>query len=783
MKRWIRSKYNPCLTLGENGMKATGSEKFAKLSREIAGEGMVLLKNNGTLPLNENNTVAIFGVHQIEYVKGGTGSGNVTVEKIVNVYDGLKEKESEGKIKICTAPSEYYLEIIPQLLENTSTEGLLLADPFVEEPCLPTEMIENAGKEADVAICVIGRNSGEERDRTNTKGDFYLSDEEEKLITDVKANFEKIVIVVNSGGIIDFARFEKDEKISAVLMGWQAGQEGGAATADVLCGDVCPSGKLTDTIAEKLEDYPAADTFYESDYYVKYYEDIYVGYRYFETFAKEKVIYPFGFGLSYTSFETDKLSATDDGTTIKVTVSVKNTGTVPGKETVQVYYNMPQGRLGKPLYQLAVFAKTKLIAPGETEIITMEFPISRMASYDDLGKCEKSAYVLEKGDYFIYVGTNIRDIKKLDYFYSVKDEYITLEKLTPRCVPYKLEKRLIGDGSYESLLTGSKPEFDYKEIAENTAEPPQSLMTLEDVVDGKCSIDSFIKQLTDAEKAQLLCGTANPGTWGRGPFNGWADSGVSNTAGFGNCGRLGIPPIMTADGPAGLRLMSDLGMGATAWPIATMLACTWNTDLLYEYGVAIATEVKENNIGTWLGPGLNIHRNPICGRNFEYYSEDPIISGVMASAVIKGVQSMKIAATPKHFACNNKETNRKKSDSVISERAMREIYLKGFEIAVKEANPWLIMTSYNLINGYNASANYDLITGVLRDEWGYNGAVTTDWISYGLHGFEVKAGNDIKMPWGYPQEINDFVMSEMLPKSYIDACVKRILELIIKIDC
>ena len=333
------------------------------------------------------------------------------------------------------------------------------------------------------------------------------------------------------------------------------------------------------------------------------------------------------------------------------------------------------------------------------------------------------------------------------------------------------------------MALGTKPEFDYKDIPENTAEAPQKLMKLIDVAEGRCSIDSFIKQMTPSEKYQLLSGTAEPGKWGRGPFNGWADSGVSNTAGFGNIGRLGIPPIMTADGPAGFRLMADLGMSATAWPVATMLACTWDKEILYEYGVAVATEVKENNIGTWLGPGLNIHRNPICGRNFEYYSEDPIVSGVMASAVIKGVQSLNISATPKHFACNNKETNRKKSDSIISERAMREIYLKGFEIAVKDANPWLIMTSYNMINGYNASVNYDLLTGILRGEWGYNGAITTDWVSYGIHGFEVKAGNDIKMPWGYPQELDDFVLSEILPKTYVDACIKRILELIIKIDC
>ena len=783
MKRWIRSKYNPCLPLGINGARATGSKEFAALARKIGVEGIVLLKNNGVLPLAGDDKVAVFGVHQIEYVKGGTGSGNVTVDHIVNIYDGLKEKAAEGKVQLHTAPSEYYVAIIPELLKNASTKGLLLADPFVEEPECPVEIICDAAKTADVAICVLGRNSGEERDRAGTKGDFYLSEAEENLIKHIKEYFEKVVVLVNSGGIIDFAGFEKDPGISAVVMGWQGGQEGGAAMADVLCNDVCPSGKLTDTVAVSFEDYPSADTFYESDDYVKYYEDIYVGYRYFETFAKEKVVYPFGFGLSYTSFEVKSTSASDDGKKITVKATVKNVGNVAGKEVVQVYYSAPQGKLGKPIYELAVFGKTGLLAPGNEETLTMEFDIRSMASYDDLGKCQKSAYVLEKGLYYIYVGTNVRDIAKVDYCYRVDEEYLVTEQLSSKCVPYKLEKRLVGTGAYEQLNVRSKPEFVYKELPKSEAIAPEKPMKLEDVADGKCSMDSFVKQLSLEEKAKLLCGTANPGAWGRGPFNGWADSGVSNTAGYGNCEKWGIPPIMTGDGPAGLRLLADLGMAATAWPIATMLACTWNVELLCQYGVAVATEVKENNIGTWLGPGLNIHRNPICGRNFEYYSEDPVVSGVMAAAVIKGVQSMKIAATPKHFACNNKETNRKKSDSIVSERALREIYLKGFEIAVKEADPWLLMTSYNLINGYNASVNYDLLTGILREEWGYEGAVTTDWISYGLHGFEAKAGNDIKMPWGYAQEISDFVMSEVLPESYIDACVKRVLELIIKIDC
>ena len=780
--RWLRSKYNPCLPLGENGTRVTGSQKHLALSRAISAEGVVLLKNNGALPLGKNDTAAIFGVHQIDYIKGGTGSGNVSVDHIVGIYDGLKEKAAEGKLRLCTAPSEYYIKILPELKEKSGAKGNLFWDPSVKEPHFPEEIVHEAAKTAKVALFVIGRNSGEERDRSGEKGDFYLSDTEEELLGAIEASFETIVVIVNSGGIVDFARFEKDGKISAVLMGWQGGQEGGGALADILCGDVCPSAKLTDTVAERLEDYPSLDTFYESDDYVKYYEDIYVGYRYFETFRPEKVVYPFGFGLSYTNFEISGLSATDDGEKITVSASFRNTGDCAGKEVLEVYYSAPDGKLKKPRLELAAFAKTKLLAPGETERLTAEFRISDMASYDDLGKCEKSAYILEGGTYRVYAGTSVRDVTQLQYHYDVKEEYRVIEKLSPRCVPYRLEKRMAG-GEWEPLPTGGMPSFDYKDLPQSEAKAPEEAVRLSDVADGKCDIDSFIKALTQKEKESLLCGTADPGAWGRGAFNGFADPGVSNTAGFGNCERLGIPPMMTADGPAGFRLAEDLGMAATAWPIASMLASTWNTELLSAYGKAAAAEVKENNIGVWLSPGLNIHRNPICGRNFEYYSEDPVVSGKMAAAVIRGVQSLKIAATPKHFACNNKETNRKWCDSVVSERALREIYVKGFEIAVKEASPWLIMSSYNLINGYNASANYDLLTGILRDEWGYEGAVTTDWDSSGLHGFEVKAGNDIKMPWGYPQEIHDFIGSKVLPLACVDASVKRILELILKIDC
>ena len=788
MRRWIRSNYQPCLPLGENQTRITGSKTHRDLARRIAAEGIVLLKNNGVLPLKKSDKIAIFGIHQIDYIKGGTGSGNVVVDHITNLYESMRAKSAEGKCDLFIPLSEYYSEICPKLRENLTYNESLFAEAFLPEIEIPTEKIEEAAAFSDTAIFIISRNSGECNDRKSEKGDFYLDDIEETLLDILEQTFSNVVIVLNVGGIVDVARFANDNKISAVLLSWQGGCEGGGAVADVLCGDVNPSGKLTDTLAGKFDDYPSSETFNESDDYVKYYEDIYVGYRYFETIegAADKVIYPFGFGLSYTTFEICDLNANDDGSQITINAKVKNIGEYAGREVVQVYYKAPIGRLGKPARELATFKKTKLLQPGEIEEVTMTFSISDMASYDDTGKCEKSAYILEGGDYLLFVGNDVRNSVEIGYKYHIDEEFIVLERLSSKCIPYRLEKRLLCDGSYEELQTGWRTQFTYE--CENLEDKPipDKLVTLDEVADGKYSIESFMKQLSRVEKFSLLCGTNTYGynkKWSEGPFNGWSSSGVANTSGIGNINRLGVPAIMTADGPAGLRILADVGITTTAWPIATMLACTWDPELVFQYGKAAATEVKENNMGIWLAPGMNIHRNPLCGRNFEYYSEDPVLSGKMASAVVKGVQFINIAATPKHFACNNKEKNRIMSDSIVSERALREIYLKGFEIVVKEAKPWAIMTSYNMLNGHYTSANYDLITGILRNEWGYDGCVMSDWGSYGIHGLEVKAGNDVKMPFGYVGVLDDFNRSQQLTDAEVDSCVKRVLQLIMKIDC
>ena len=502
--------------------------------------------------------------------------------------------------------------------------------------------------------------------------------------------------------------------------------------AELLLGKGNPSGKLTDTFAASLDDYPSTENFHESCDYVNYTEDIYVGYRYFETIpgAKEKVIYPFGYGLSYTDFRVHTDSVWETSKHIFAEVHVTNTGNMAGKEVVQLYFNGPQGLLGNPALRLAAFEKTRLLQPGETQVVYLSFEKADMASYDDLGKIQKSAYILEKGIYRFYIGISVRDTEEAAYTFELT-ENIIVKQLSAHLVPTSLKERMLSDGTFEML-----PQYECNDMNECAFE---KLKTEEedcivpevrwcsrrkwfdncgrkqfiDVAEGKLSLDEFMAQLSDKELLHLLGGQPN--------------TGVANTFGLGNLPEYGVPSVMTADGPAGLRLNIGCTVNTTAWPCATLLACTWNPALVWQVGKAGAKEVKENNLAVWLTPAVNIHRNPMCGRNFEYYSEDPLIAGKMGAAMVKGIQSQHIAASVKHFTANNKETNRKNSDSRVSERALREIYLKGFEIIVKEAQPWTIMSSYNAVNGHRTSESYELLTDILRGEWGFEGIVMTDW--------------------------------------------------------
>ena len=809
MERWARAKYQPVLPLGEDGRRITGSREHITLSKNAAKEGMVLLKNEGgLLPLKKGSKVALFGKATFDYVKGGGGSGDVTVAYTRNLYEGLKEKA--GYVEIFEELASFYRENVKEQYAGGREPGM------TAEPAVPEELLKKAAAFTDTAIISICRFSGEGWDRKSIydkkgkednvaiagqeekqdskdelfeDGDFYLTHAENAMVEAVKKNFTKIVVVMNVGGMVDTDWFAADDKIRSVLMAWQGGIEGGLAAAELLIGDGNPSGKLTDTFAKRLEDYPSTYNFHESDDYVEYTDDIYVGYRYFETIpgAAEKVNYPFGFGLSYTRFSLSAPIVEKRGHHIRVMVDVCNMGEMAGKEVVQVYYSAPQGKLGKPARELAAFRKTRLLQPGESQTVVLRFTINDMASYDDLGKVAKSAYVLEKGEYRFYIGTSVRDTVE-DNFVMVLEEDIITEQLSSRMVPTQLGKRMLADGQYEELPQGEPVDTDASIFplkltpAEADGVTPvvrrresyhlwgytDNRPKLIDVAEGRMSPDEFVAQLPDRELAELLGGQPNMG--------------VANTFGYGNLPDYGVPNIMTADGPAGVRIAPQCGVCTTAWPCSTLLACTWNPELVEQVGAAGGAEAKENNIGAWLTPAVNIHRSPLCGRNFEYYSEDPFLVGKMAGAMVTGIQSNHVAATVKHFALNNKETNRRESDSRASERAIREIYLKGFEIIVKEAKPWSIMSSYNIINGHRASENRELLEDILRGEWGFDGMVTTDWWTCGEHYKEVKAGNDIKMGLGFPERLLEAMEKGALTRDEMEICARRILGLILKID-
>ena len=804
VKKWARSRFQPNLPLGEDQMKVTASSAHLTLARRAGREGIVLLKNrNHMLPVKKGVRLALFGKGVFDYVKGGGGSGDVTVSHVRNLYDGLTMREEP--VSVYEPLAQFYKEDVKRQYQDGAIPGMTV------EPEVPIQLLQEAKQNADMALIVISRFSGEGWDRQSVEyegavpseieqaewskrifenSDYCLTNREQAMVDAVCANFTDVAVILNVGGMVDTSWFVKEDKISSVLMAWQGGMEGGLAMADILLGEESPSGKLPDTFASCIEDYPSTEGFHESPDYVDYTEDIYVGYRYFETMegAKGRVNYPFGYGLSYTTFRIEVLWAGEKDGEIAVGVKVTNTGDYSGKEVVQVYYGAPQGLLGKPARELIAYQKTEKLEPGQAQVLTISFPVDAMASYDDLGKVTEAAYVLEKGIYSFYVGNSVRDAVKIDYIYELLKDRVT-QKLTHRAAPSQLKERMCSDGSMEKLPLTQPNDFmenglgwseDETEcVVPAVREIPRYLLftqdaakehriLLEDVAEGKADLEEFMEQLSDSDMAELLGGQPN--------------TGVANTFGFGNLPEYGVPNIMTADGPAGLRIAPECGVCTTAWPCATMLAATWNPELVKEVGHAAAGEVKENNIAVWLAPAMNIHRSPLCGRNFEYYSEDPVLTGTIASAMVDGIQSRHIGATVKHFACNNKETNRKNSDSRVSERALREIYLKGFEICVKSSQPWALMTSYNLVNGYRASENKDLMDGILRGEWGYQGVITTDWWTKGEHYKEVKAGNDIKVGTGYPERVLKALEQGLITREEIEVCVRRVLELILKID-
>ncbi|GLX67183.1 glycoside hydrolase family 3 C-terminal domain-containing protein [Paenibacillus glycanilyticus] len=714
-------------------------EGFAAFSRKVAAEGAVLVKNEGqVLPIQTGDNVAIFGRTQVNYYRSGTGSGgSVNVTHTTNLLDGMRSKAGIQVNEVLAAAYEKWIEQNP--FDNGG--GGWAAEPWHQkEMPLTAELVAEARSQSEKAIVVIGRTAGEDQDNAVKPGSYLLTDEEMDMLKQVASQFEQTAVVLNVSNIIDMSWLNRADmkSIPAVVYAWQGGMEGGNAIADVLAGDVTPSGKLTDTIAYSIEDYPSTRN-YGNELDNRYEEDIYVGYRYFETFAPEKVQFEFGYGLSYTSFtqvpEQAKTVVKNGKEVIELSVTVTNTGAVyAGKETVQVYFEAPQGELGKPARALAAFAKTKELQPGESQQLVLSFPVQAMASYDDAGVTGyPSAYVLEAGMYRIYAGSSVRQVTEVSIKgndgYAVETLQV-VEQLEEAMAPTISFSRMKPgprkeDGTYE--LTAAEVPVRKISLAERIEQNlPVTLeqtgnqgYNLQDVADGKASMEAFVAQFSDEDLAAIVRGEGmsspkvTPGTAS-------AFGGVSeNLLGY------GIPVACTADGPSGIRM--DSGHKATQVAIGTLLAATWNTELIEELYVLEGQELLSNDIDALLGPGLNIRRSPLNGRNFEYFSEDPLVSGAFAAACTRGIMKGGSNATLKHFACNNQEQYRHRVNAVVSERALREIYLKGFEIAVKEGGANSIMTSYNPVNGHWAASNYDLNTTILRGEWGFKGIVMTDW--------------------------------------------------------
>lgn len=844
-------------------------------SRRIASQGMVLLENDGALPFSEDiRRIALFGNGARATIKGGTGSGDVNSRFIVNVEQGLKEAGFEVTTDnwlnrydetVCQMKEAYFAKMRQKLAKDGPAVFLeILTNPFHAPETVPVsdEDIRESGAEA--AVYVLSRNSGEGRDRQDVPGEYELSDEEKEAIRKLAVSYSKFVVVLNVGGVIDTKFLRNTKGIGAILLMSQAGNIGGYALADVLIGKAVPSGHLTTTWAENYRDYPEADSFsfnngnLDDEYYR---EGIYVGYRYFDTFGI-KPAYPFGYGKSYTDFAVTVEDVKADARLVEVTVKVTNTGvSYAGKEVVQVYYSAPAGRLEKPYQELAAYAKTGEIVPGESETLTVTYPTSSMASYDT----KKAAFVMEAGTYYIRVGNHSRNTHVAAAFCLDKDAVteILSNRLTPDCEIEELSAENAVPYTYETEKAEKEaaPQIPLKaaDFTAKTAEyrkenveiipvrdaGTDTVWKLADVIERKATLDELVGQLT-VEELAALCVGASRGGLGNATVIGSASVSCPGAAGDTTSELLeerGVTNIALADGPAGLRLvksfMTDKGQNlipgmaempmpelemlmagapkppvpegavtyyqyCTAIPIATLLAQTWDTSLIEEAGDIVGEEMEEFGVTLWLAPGMNIQRNPLCGRNFEYYSEDPLVAGICAAADTKGVQKHRgTGTTIKHFACNNQEDNRMHTNAHVSERALREIYLKGFEIAVKTSQPLSIMTSYNLLNGIHTANNYDLITAIARDEWGFGGVVMTDWGTTGSIDMEpgkqykyghsnaagcVWAGNDLNMP-GSKEDVEEIMrsvgakegkVSYPLTKADLQACAKRVLSVVMK---
>lgn len=696
--------------------------KYLETAAKAVAEGIVMLKNdNNALPLAPEEEVSVFGRIQLNYYKSGTGSGGmVNVSKVTGIVDGL----IEAGVKI----NEELLETYRKWSKNNPFD---LGEGWGSEPWsqkempLDSETVKKASEKSSAAIVIIGRTAGEEMDAKLEEGSYLLTADELDMIEKVRREFKKMIVLLNVGGLVDMSFVDKYAPDS-VLYVWQGGMTGGTGTAAVLTGKISPSGKLPDTIAYNVSDYPSAPYFGDKERNF-YKEDIFVGYRWFETFAKDKVRYPFGYGLSYTTFDIKPINTTGNGIEVTLTVNVTNTGKYNGKEVVQAYCEAPQGKLGKASRILCGFEKTKELAPGESQELEIKIQLSDLMSYDDSGVSGNlSCWVMEAGDYTFYVGNDVRSA--VPALTVTQPNTAVWKKCVQALAPVIPFDRIRAVGSGDDLTYKTEPvplnkaDESQRRIYRLPKEIPYTGdrgIKLADVKNKKNNMNEFIAQLSDYDLECII----------RGEGMGSPRVTAGTASAFGGVtdelSAFGIPAGCCSDGPSGMRL--DCGTKAFSLPNGTMIASTFNKELITELFEFMGTEMTANNVECLLGPGMNIHRHPLNGRNFEYFSEDPFLTGSMASAELIGLHNAGVTGTIKHFCGNNQETNRHFLDSVISERALREIYLKGFEIAVKRGKADSIMTTYGSVNGIWTAGSFDLNTTILREEWGFKGFTMTDW--------------------------------------------------------
>lgn len=743
----MKSENNLLSTL-KNGEKGPVKE-LKPLCRKMAAEGSILLKNDrGLLPLKNKSKLAVFGRIQEHYYKSGTGSGGrVNTEEKPSLIEAL---EKDQDIIIDKSLKKIYADWISENpFESTSAWA---KEPWSQkEMPIDDEIVFSAAKNNDAALILIGRSSGEDHDNSVAEGSYLLTKEEYDLIKKVGLAFKNTILVLNIGNIVDMG-FLDDCNITSLLCVWQGGEMGAYAVADLLTGKESPSGKLPDTIVKNIMDYPASREFNETKECI-YSEDIFVGYRYFETFKKDAVRFPFGFGLSYTDFDIT-FSAEKNENTAEITATVKNIGNFAGKEVVQIYCKKPCAKLSNPARELVAYKKTKLLSPGESETLKFKIDLNSLLSYDDSGVTGyKSSYVLLKGTYDIFAGTDVKKAEKILEFENPEiKEIIKLSEVSAPVKPFDRLTAEFSNGCYKEVYKPAplKSTDTLKIISEHRKADIKFSgdkgIKLSDVKSGKNSMSEFLSQFSADALRRLVVGEGMNSpkvTDGTGAAFGGIDYELSS---------FGIPACCVTDGPSGLRI--EDGSKATSIPNGTLFASSFDDELTEEIFALLGAEAFRYNIDGLLGPGLNIHRDPLNGRNFEYFSEDPLLSGKMAAAMTRGMRKTGTSTVIKHMFCNNRETNRHHLNAVVSERAIREIYLKGFEIAIKESDVTSIMTSYNPVNGIHCSSNYDILTTVLRGEWNFKGMVMTDW--WALCGSTedesvanlkdmVRAGNDIYM--------------------------------------